>query len=888
MTALVANDLVVSFSGNTLTVSLKHDETVLATESETLPFSGMLNGTPTYAGGTITFPTRAADGTASSVSVNISGLISELASTVSALQSTKYEKPSGGIPSSDFSSAVQATLSNADADHATIPILALTSESGHSISFSVNTSTYVLTAQLLNKAGTVLSEQTVDLPLESVVVSGSYDDTTKKVTLTLVSGSTVEFSIADLISGLVSTETFTAHTGDTTAHITATERATWNNKADKNGVYDEMTVGTAKQILATVGVVEKVPYNFRTSAGTHDIGGNRETDKIIGGTVVWNQLARPFTATYYYDESSKRSFSDNDNSTTYVVQENLSVDDRRFRLIATANNYTDFLIGHIYLLQFLPVFNFNPGNFDWIFELGFDTLNIPSKTSGTLITTIFSPTESHLHFKTVLRCDDSISAAPGDSLTTSNYQIFDLTKMFGSTIANYIYSLETTNEGDGIAWFRTLFPKAYYSYNAGQLMSVKTSSHDMVGFNAYNHATGMAILLGGQEWQITGVYTALSYVDINGDSETITPDANGKFTPTNNGTLTVTGGNDTDTCVHLVWSGSRDGEYEPYVKHSYPLDSTLELQGFLRLATDNSLYYDGDEYEGSGTVTRKTIEITIAENDIPSIYTYENVVYANVLKHAGTTYYHSSSLHYALIEKYGIPTRRPSGITNWDNASLVGNAFYAAMENYFWIGLPAGTTLEQARAELVGKKILYERATEIIESAEPFANPQIVDDYGTEQYVDDREVTIPVGHETLYQANLRDKLQHLPSLYSVNGVVQSGLFHIQQDGTNMALAPDTSDARLNALEALVPVYEDYTIATTDWTALSSSDPYDYSATVTATHTIGSNTVVELVNNNPVLFATHGFAIGAVSEQTLTIYSIGEPDASVSLEVSFNG
>ena len=79
--------------------------------------------------------------------------------------------------------------------------------------------------------------------------------------------------------------------------------------------------------------------------------------------------------------------------------------------------------------------------------------------------------------------------------------------------------------------------------------------------------------------------------------------------------------------------------------------------------------------------------------------------------------------------------------------------------------------------------------------------------------------------------------------------------------------------------------ETLTIATTDWAALASSDPYTYSATVTATATIGANSIVELINDAPVDFATYGFAIGAVSGQSVTIYSIGQPDASVSLKLN---
>lgn len=44
-----------------------------------------------------------------------------------------------------------------------------------------------------------------------------------------------------------------------------------------------------------------------------------------------------------------------------------------------------------------------------------------------------------------------------------------------------------------------------------------------------------------------------------------------------------------------------------------------------------------------------------------------------------------------------------------------------------------------------------------------------MDDFGTEEYVDSRSVPIPVGHETLYMANLRDKLQNAPDSPSSDG-----------------------------------------------------------------------------------------------------------------------
>lgn len=75
---------------------------------------------------------------------------------------------------------------------------------GNNISVSIDSSTYVMTVSLKH-GNSVLASGTVDLPLETMVVSGSYDAQTKKIILTLQNGQTVEFSVADLVEGLVST-----------------------------------------------------------------------------------------------------------------------------------------------------------------------------------------------------------------------------------------------------------------------------------------------------------------------------------------------------------------------------------------------------------------------------------------------------------------------------------------------------------------------------------------------------------------------------------------------------------------------------------------------------------------------------------------------------------
>lgn len=72
---------------------------------------------------------------------------------------------------------------------------------GNRLDVSINSSTYVMTFNLKHN-NDVLSTGTIDLPLESVVVGGSYDSQNKKIVLTLENGNTVDIPVGDLINGL--------------------------------------------------------------------------------------------------------------------------------------------------------------------------------------------------------------------------------------------------------------------------------------------------------------------------------------------------------------------------------------------------------------------------------------------------------------------------------------------------------------------------------------------------------------------------------------------------------------------------------------------------------------------------------------------------------------
>ena len=76
------------------------------------------------------------------------------------------------------------------------------------------------------------------MPIESVVVGGYYDNVNKKVVLELEGGSTVEFSVADLVSGLqteiTSSNKLSSDLVDDSSSskkfVTSSEKTTWNNK----------------------------------------------------------------------------------------------------------------------------------------------------------------------------------------------------------------------------------------------------------------------------------------------------------------------------------------------------------------------------------------------------------------------------------------------------------------------------------------------------------------------------------------------------------------------------------------------------------------------------------------------------------------------------------
>lgn len=171
-----------------------------------------------------------------------------------------------------------------------ISALSASTKYGASLSLSINNTTYVVTAQLKDQDGNNLgSAQTIDLPLESVVVNGSYDDDNKKIVLTLQSGSTIDIPVADLVAGLQSEITsdnmldadLVDDSTSTNKFVTASDKTTWSGKQDALGYTAE---NAANKVTSLSNASTDTQYP--SAKCVYDGLGSKVSDVTINSTSV--------------------------------------------------------------------------------------------------------------------------------------------------------------------------------------------------------------------------------------------------------------------------------------------------------------------------------------------------------------------------------------------------------------------------------------------------------------------------------------------------------------------------------------------------------------------------------------------------------------------------
>lgn len=220
-------------------------------------------------------------------------------------------------------------------------------------------------------------------------------------------------------------------------------------------------------------VINKTPYLSRSISGTASRIGNYEYNKLVGGTVAFNQLIK------------NGDFSNNLTNWDVGGNTNANVSNNICYLTAKSSPAgNQYLMTYSYLAipkdhkilisAFLRSDTDNECRFQLIQQNPWASLNVvtisginSTRKMHSIIISVSDGTASNFNFNV----DNK------QSLEISNVNLIDLTQMLGASIADYIYSLEQANTGAGVAYFRALFSADYYPYNAGELMSVKATAH---------------------------------------------------------------------------------------------------------------------------------------------------------------------------------------------------------------------------------------------------------------------------------------------------------------------------------------------------------------------------------------------------------------------------
>lgn len=189
--------------------------------------------------------------------------------------------------------------------------------------------------------------------------------------------------------------------------------------------------------------------------------GTGELMELVGGSVAWNQLVDK-TAW----PSSSGLFTNNGDGS--ITANGTASGNQSF-----GYDVTFFQTNHIYLADSGNSSQGSSTTFEMMvvnFSAQGANLNVYTNTVIKKMTNTITNTQ---RIQVVVR-----NGYTANDLTWRP-QIVDLTQMFGSTIADYVYSLEQSTAGSGIAWLQSygFFTEGYIPYSAATLQSVEASAH---------------------------------------------------------------------------------------------------------------------------------------------------------------------------------------------------------------------------------------------------------------------------------------------------------------------------------------------------------------------------------------------------------------------------
>lgn len=263
---------------------------------------------------------------------------------------------------------------------------------------------------------------------------------------------------------------------DATATITGTKENPVLNLGIPQGNPGEVTQAEfdalEAEIFNTSETTDSGVYMKRLT-DNGELAGQRimyENLEVVGGSLAWNQQTENDASKWGRAAVGDMTYDSTTRTVTITAQ---SANQRAVYYFSCPQNHVILVCANVKTNK--------SGYVKWETSRGWlNFLRQITANNETLITGMVKPTADT---DTSQRTQFLLDGVSEYEISIRNYQIFDLTVMFGATIADYIYSLEQSNAGTGIAWFKKYFPEDYYQYSAPTLQSVNTSAHIMKDAN---------------------------------------------------------------------------------------------------------------------------------------------------------------------------------------------------------------------------------------------------------------------------------------------------------------------------------------------------------------------------------------------------------------------
>lgn len=377
-------------------------------------------------------------------------------------------------------------------------------------------------------------------------------------------------------------------------------------------------------------------------------------------------------------------------------------------------------------------------------------------TGDTSINTV----SGHKYYTSINGTKSIIQGGSAVSINDSSEDnVIDLTAMFGSEVADYLYTLESGTAGAGVSLFKSLFDADYYPYTANTLMSAKPTGKKIVGKNFFNgeyeelyelpFVLKKGTVVTASCVQTTENISYIYYYDKDGnliDYWGISSIISGNYKYR---TFTI----DKD-CYYMrlyiapandvqVEIGSTATAYEPYSETTI-VYSGNELRGLLKVGT-NGLYADGDIDDGSGT---ETVRYGIV--DLGSL----NWVIGNrnTDNDAYTFYYNLAEMKNnggAITDNFVF---NPN-MSSWESLK---KGEFGITDTYLIFAADYNSAYDFKTA-MDGHYLIYELATPTTQTISAWTNPIVAKEGGTEEFTDSRSIALPTGHSTIYGTDLSVK-----------------------------------------------------------------------------------------------------------------------------------